>query len=275
MTKERKKELQDLCLKFRNDLIDILYSIQTGHPGGSLSCTEIVTTLYFDKMNIDPKNPKKEGRDRFIMSKGHACPMLYLNLAEKGFFPKEDLKTLRQVDSHLQGHPCAHKTPGVELSTGPLGMGLSAGVGMALSEKLKKTGATTYVLLGDGEIQEGGIWEAAMTASKYKTDNLIAILDYNGVQLDGTLEEIMPMGDVEAKFKSFDWNVLSCDGHDVESISDAIDKAKESKGKPTIIIAKTEKGKGVSFMEGKNIWHGKPISEEDYKAAKAELGGER
>ena len=185
------------------------------------------------------------------MSKGHACPMLYLNLAEKGFFPKEDLKTLRQVDSHLQGHPCAHKTPGVELSTGPLGMGLSAGVGMALSEKLKKTGATTYVLLGDGEIQEGGIWEAAMTASKYKTDNLIAILDYNGVQLDGTLEEIMPMGDVESKFKSFDWNVLSCDGHDVESISDAIDKAKESKGKPTIIIAKTEKVKAFLSWKAK------------------------
>ncbi|HOQ17314.1 MAG TPA: transketolase [Defluviitaleaceae bacterium] len=273
MTKERKKELQDLCLKFRHDLIDILHSIQTGHPGGSLSCTEIVTTLYFEKMNIDPKDPQKEGRDRFILSKGHACPMLYLNLAERGFFPKEDLKHLRQTDSHLQGHPCFHKTPGVELSTGPLGMGLSAGLGMALGEKLKKTDAKIYVLLGDGEIQEGGIWEAAMAASKFKADNLIAILDYNGVQLDGTLEEIMPLGDVASKFESFGWNVLHCDGHDVESVSAAIDKAKESTDKPSMIIARTVKGKGISFMEGKNTWHGKPISDEEYKMAKAELGG--
>lgn len=273
MKKERKDELQNLCLRFRNDLIDLLYSIQTGHPGGSLSCTEIVTTLFFEKMNIDSKNPNKKGRDRFIMSKGHACPMLYLNMAEKGYFPKEDLKKLRQIDSHLQGHPCAHKTPGIELSTGPLGIGLGAGLGMALGEKLKNSDATIYVLLGDGEIQEGGIWEAAMAASKFKADNLIAILDYNGVQLDGTLEEIMPMGDIGSKFTSFGWNVLHCDGHDVESVSDAVDKAKTCKNQPTIIIAKTVKGKGVSFMEGQNIWHGKPIGDEDYKMAKAELGG--
>ncbi|MDF2890287.1 MAG: transketolase [Clostridia bacterium] len=273
MTIERKDELQNLCLRFRNDLIDLLHSIQTGHPGGSLSCTEIVTTLFFEKMNIDPQNPSKEGRDRFIMSKGHACPMLYLNMAEKGYFPKEDLKSLRQIDSHLQGHPCAHKTIGVELSTGPLGMGLGAGLGMALGEKLKNSEASIYVLLGDGEIQEGGIWEAAMAASKYKANNLVAILDNNGVQLDGTLEEIMPMGSIGDKFAAFGWNVIRCDGHDVESFSNAVDEAKKSDDKPSIIIAKTIKGKGVSFMEGKNTWHGKPIDNNEYKQAKAELGG--
>lgn len=273
MTKDRVDELQNLCLRFRNDLVDLLYSIQTGHPGGSLSCTEILTTLFFDKMNIDPKNPDMEGRDRFILSKGHACPMLYIVMAERGYFDREDLKSLRQIDSHLQGHPCAHKTPGIDLSTGPLGLGLGAGLGMALGEKLKNSHATIYVLLGDGEIQEGGIWEAAMAASKYKADNLIAILDNNGVQLDGTLEEIMPMGDIGSKFASFGWNVIHCDGHDIKSFSEAVDVAKECKDKPTIIIAKTVKGKGVSFMEGKNIWHGMPIGHEDYIQAKSELGG--
>lgn len=274
MTEEKVHELKQLTHRFRNDLIDILYEIQTGHPGGSLSSAEIVTTLYFDKLNIDPLNPKMEGRDRFIMSKGHACPMLYLNMAEKGYFPKEDLKTLRQMDSHLQGHPCAHKTPGVELSAGPLGLGLGAGLGMALGEKMKKNDGYVYVLLGDGEVQEGGIWEAAMAAAKYKADNLIAILDYNGVQLDGTLEEIMCIGDIAGKFQAFGWEVIHCDGHDIASFSSAVDEAKEVVGKPIVIIAKTVKGKGVSFMEGKNIWHGKPISDEEYKAAKLELGGE-
>lgn len=274
MTEEKVHELKKLTHRFRNDLIDILYDIQTGHPGGSLSAAEIVTTLYFDKLRVDPKNPKMEGRDRFIMSKGHACPILYLNMAEKGYFPKEDLKTLRQMDSHLQGHPCAHKTPGVELSAGPLGLGLGAGLGMALGEKMKKTDGYVYVLLGDGEVQEGGIWEAAMAAAKYKADNLIAILDHNGVQLDGTLEEIMCIGDIAGKFEAFGWEVLHCDGHDIASFSSAVEEAKETKGKPIVIIAKTVKGKGVSFMEGKNIWHGKPISAEEYKAAKLELGGE-
>lgn len=273
MIKERKDELENLCLKFRNDLIDLLHSIQTGHPGGSLSCTEIVTTLFFEKMNIEPQNPNKEDRDRFIMSKGHGCPMLYLNMAEKGYFPKEDLKSLRQIGSHLQGHPCAHKTPGIELSTGPLGTGLGAGLGMALGEKIKNSNATIYVLLGDGEIQEGGIWEAAMAASKFKSNNLIAILDNNGVQLDGTLEEIMPMGNIGDKFLSFGWNVIHCDGHNVEALSDSVDEAKKSIEKPTIIIAETVKGKGISFMEGENKWHGKPIGDDEYKKAKAELGG--
>jgi transketolase len=271
---ERKQYLESMCKKFRIDLIELLHSIQTGHPGGSLSAAEIVTTLYFEKMNnLDPKNPHAKERDRFVLSKGHAAPILYLNLAEKGFFPKEDLKTLRQLDSHLQGHPCAKKTPGVDLSTGPLGLGLSAAIGMALTAKLEELDYTTYVLMGDGEIQEGIIWEAAMSASKFKVDNLVAILDYNGVQLDGTTEQIMPMGDVSAKWKSFGWNVIEIDGHKVEEITEAIDKAKATKGVPSIIIAKTVKGKGVSFMEGKNSWHGSPIGEDNYKQAMQELGG--
>ncbi|MEA5011750.1 MAG: transketolase [Angelakisella sp.] len=273
MTSQREAELKSLCANFRTELIQLLHSIQTGHPGGSLSAVEIVTALYFEKMNIDSKNPHMEGRDRFVLSKGHAAPILYMALAEKGFFPKEDLKTLRQMNSHLQGHPCAHKTPGVELSTGPLGLGLGAALGMALAEKHKGTDATIYALMGDGEIQEGVIWEAAMSASKFGADNLIGILDNNGVQLDGTLEEIMPMGDIAAKFASFGWEVLHCDGHNIADVCDAIDRAKAVKGKPAIIIAKTVKGKGVSFMEGKNIWHGKPISNDDLTNAMNELKG--
>ena len=274
MTEERKRELEAKCLQFRKELIDLLHEIQTGHPGGSLSCAEILTTLYFDCMNHDPKHPKMEGRDRLILSKGHAAPMLYLVLAELGYFPKEELKTLRQLNSRLQGHPCAHKTPGVDLSTGPPGLGPGAGVGMALAERLKNSDAYIYVILGDGECEEGGVWEAAMAASKFQTTHCIAFLDHNGVQLDGTLEEIMPMGDFAAKWASFGWNVISCNGHDVEEIANAVAKAKEETQKPSIVICETVKGKGISFMEGKNIWHGKAIGDEDYKEAKKELGGE-
>ena len=262
---DRKMELDKKCLQFRNDLIDLLHSIQTGHPGGSLSCTEILTTLYFDCMDIDPQNPKKEGRDRLILSKGHGAPMLYLVLAELGYFPKEDLKTLRQTGSYLQGHPCVHKTPGVELSTGPLGLGLGAGIGMALGERLKGSNAYIYVVLGDGEIQEGAIWEAAMAGSKFKTTHCIAVLDNN--------EEIMPMGDIGAKWAAFGWNVIHCDGHNVMEIKEAVEAAKKEKEKPSILICKTVKGKGVSFMEGKSAWHGKAIGQEEYAQAKAELGG--
>ena len=191
MTNTRKAELEALCLRFRNELIDVLHAIQTGHPGGSLSCCEIVTTLYQDIMNIDPQNPEMKGRDHFVLSKGHAAPMLYINLAEKGYFPKDEMKTLRQLGSRLQGHPCAHKLPGVEFSTGPLGLGLGAGLGIMLADRLQGHDSYTYVLLGDGEIEEGAIWEAAMAAAKFKADHLIAILDYNGVQLDGTVEEII------------------------------------------------------------------------------------
>lgn len=273
MTNEHKAELEALCLRFRNELIDLLHDIQTGHPGGSLSCCEIVTLLYQDIMNIDPADPEKKGRDHFIMSKGHAAPMLYLNLAEKGYFPKEWLPTLRQLNSNLQGHPCVHKTPGVELSAGPLGLGLGAGIGMAIADRMQGYDNYTYVLLGDGEIQEGAIWEAAMAGNKFKTDHVIAILDHNGVQLDGTVEEIMPEGDVSAKWAAFGWNVIPCDGHDLASIEAAIAEAKACSGQPSIIIAETVKGKGVTFMEGKSAWHGKAISDADYAEAKKILEG--
>lgn len=266
-------ELKAICHQFRVDLIDILHSIQTGHPGGSLSCCEIITTLYYNKMQVDPQNPKWEDRDRFVLSKGHAAPMIYLVLAELGFFPKEELKNLRQINHMLQGHPCAHKTPGIDMSTGPLGLGLSAAVGMACAAKVQGKSYRTYAILGDGEIQEGGIWEALMSANKFKLDNLTIFLDHNGVQLDGTNDEIMPMGDVKAKFSAFCGNVIECDGHDVESVSAAVDKAHAHKGGPTVIIAKTVKGKGISFMEGKNTWHGSPIKDPDYDIAKKELGG--
>ena len=236
-----------------------------------------------------------EGRDRLVLSKGHAAPMLYLALAEKGFFPREELKNLRRIDSMLQGHPCVHKTPGVELSTGPLGLGLSAGLGMALSARIKGQDSYTYVIMGDGEIQEGCVWEAAMSASKFKADHLIGILDNNGVQLDGTLEEIMPMGDIRAKWEAFGWNVIPCDGHDVADICRAVKEAKAAAGayagtdagagtgadgrrlpgRPSLILAATVKGKGISFMEGRNTWHGKAINDEEYARAKAELGGAR
>lgn len=258
MTNERKEELQRQCSKFRNDLIDLLYSIQTGHPGGSLSCTEILTSLYFEIMNVNPEDPEMEGRDHLILSKGHAAPMLYLVLAEKGFFPKEELKTLRQMDSMLQGHPCVHKTPGVELSTGPLGLGLSAGLGMAMADRIKGLDSYTYVVMGDGEIEEGCIWEAAMSASKFGADHLIGILDNNGVQLDGTLEEIMPMGDIGAKWKAFGWNVIPCDGHDVEDFCRAVEEAKKTKGCPSLILAATVKGKGFPLWKERNTWHARP-----------------
>ena len=272
LSAEKVSRLQEMCKRFRIDLVKLLHSIQTGHPGGSLSSVEIVTTLYNEIMNVDPKNPSKPDRDVFIMGKGHAAPILYLVLADLGFFPKEQLATLRQLDSCLQGHPCARKLPGIDLSTGPLGLGISAGVGRAAAAKQDKSPETVYVLMGDGEIQEGIVWEAAMAASKYKLDNLVAILDNNGVQLDGPVDEIMPLGDIKAKWTAFGWDVLNMDGHDVASVYDTITKAKAIKGgKPVLIIAKTVKGKGVSFMEGKNAWHGKPIGNDELAAALKEL----
>lgn len=272
LSQERINLLEKKCNEFRVELIELLHKIQTGHPGGSLSAVEILTTLYFEKMNIDPNNFKCMDRDRFILGKGHAAPILYIILAEKGFLPKEELNTLRQINSRLQGHPCAKKTPGVELSTGPLGLGISAAVGMAAISKLDKRENYTYVLIGDGEIQEGIVWEAAMAASKYKLDNLIAIVDNNGVQLDGTLDEIMPSGDLSAKWTAFGWHVIKVDGHDIAKLSEAFDEAKTIKGKPIVLIANTVKGKGISFMEGKNTWHGKPINDEEYAKALEELG---
>ncbi|HBR03718.1 MAG TPA: transketolase [Ruminiclostridium sp.] len=275
LTTSRKNELNALCNKFRIDLIELLHSIQTGHPGGSLSVCEILTTLYFEKAKVDPKNPKWPERDRVVLTKGHAAPMLYRVLAEKGFFPVEEMKTLRQLNTRLQGHPCALETPGVELSTGPLGMGLSACLGMAIGLKADHIDSTVYAVMGDGELNEGTCWEACMAASKFKADNLIAIVDRNHVQLDGTSDEIMPLGNLAEKFKAFGFEVFTCNGHDVEALSDTIDLAKAVKGKPAVILAETVKGKGVSFMEGKNTWHGKAINDEECKLALAELRGEK
>ena len=271
MNVEKKKILESLCRKLRIELIEQLFKIQTGHPGGSLSATEILVTLYFSAMNVRADAPDWALRDRFILSKGHAAPMLYLVLAEKGFFAKDELKTLRQINSILQGHPCAHSTPGVEASSGPLGLGISAATGIAATAKLDAKDWKTYVLLGDGEIQEGIVWEAAQSAVKFKLDNLIAILDWNGVQLDGTLESVMPSGDIAAKWSAFGWRVIVTDGHDLECLDKSIETAKDGDGRPTIILAKTIKGKGVSFMEGQNKWHGSPIDETSYKSAITEL----
>jgi len=273
LTSEQEGKLVNLCKKFRKELIECLHVIGSGHPGGSLSATEIITTLYFHELNVNPKNPNDPDRDRFILSKGHAAPMLYLNLAEKGYFDMRELCNLRQLNCMLQGHPCAKTTPGVDLSTGPLGLGISAAVGMALAGKLDKKKYNVYVLIGDGETQEGIIWEAAMAASKYKLDNLIAILDHNKVQLDGTIDEIMPLGNINAKWESFGWKVIETNGHNIRDISSALEEAKRVKVKPTIIIAETVKGKGISFMEGKNIWHGKPIDDEYFNIAMKELSG--
>lgn len=273
LTSEQEGKLVNLCKKFRKELIECLHVIGSGHPGGSLSATEIITTLYFHELNVNPKNPNDPDRDRFILSKGHAAPMLYLNLAEKGYFDMRELCNLRQLNHMLQGHPCAKTTPGVDLSTGPLGLGISAAVGMALAGKLDKKKYNVYVLIGDGETQEGIIWEAAMAASKYKLDNLIAILDHNKVQLDGTIDEIMPLGNINAKWESFGWKVIETNGHNIRDISSALEEAKRVKVKPTIIIAETVKGKGISFMEGKNIWHGKPIDDEHFNIAMKELSG--
>lgn len=273
MTPQRIAELNALCGKFRVDLIELLHKIQTGHPGGSLSVCEILTVLYFESARTDPENPNLPERDRIVLTKGHAAPMLYRVLAEKEFFPVEEMATLRQINSRLQGHPCAADTPGVELSTGPLGLGLSACVGMALSLRLSDLDSTVYAVMGDGELNEGTVWEACMSASKYKLDNLVAIVDFNGVQLDGTNDEVMPMIDLGAKFKAFGFEVLHCDGHNVAELADTIEKAKNIKGAPAVIIAKTVKGKGVSFMENKNTWHGKPIGDDEYQLAMRELGG--
>ncbi len=273
LSSNRKTELESLCRKFRVDVIKQIYAAQSGHSGGSLSAVEILTALYFEKANISAENSADPARDRIVLSKGHAAPILYRILIEKGFMPIEEFPSLRQLGSRLQGHPSSLHTPGVEISSGPLGIAFSAALGMACALKLDNTGAYVYALLGDGEINEGVVWEAAMAARKFKADNLIAILDLNGVQLDGPSDEIMPLLDVEAKWKAFGWNTIRCDGHDIAAVCEAIDQAKANTGAPTIIIAETVKGKGISFMEGNYVWHGSPIGEKEYKQAMAELGG--
>jgi transketolase len=271
----KEKQLKEIARQMRIDIVTMLHNVKTGHPGGSLSAVEILTVLYHNQMNVNCQEPGCGDRDRFIASKGHCAPVLYTTLADKGYFSKEELKKLRQLNCMLQGHPDMKKTPGIDISTGSLGLGLSVGVGMCLGARLNKNNFYTYVLLGDGELQEGQIWEAAMAAAKYGLDNLIAIVDNNGVQLDGMVDEIMPLGDISQKFAAFGWNALVADGHDIRELDSAIDRAKAMKGMPTVIVAKTVKGKGVSFMEGKSAWHGKAIEDKDYAIAMAELGGGR
>ncbi len=272
LTEKRAEELSALCRQFRIDVLKAINGAQSGHCGGSLSVCEILTLLYQERCHINPADPGDPSRDRIVLGKGHAAPMMYRNLAETGYFPAADMESLRKFGSHLQGHPSYH-TPGVEMPSGPLGVGLSAAQGMALGLRLQNNPAHVYAVLGDGEINEGTVWEAAMSAVKYRLDNLTAILDYNKVQLDGTNDEVMPLGDVVAKWKAFGWNVIRCDGHDLMALDAALDAALAHKGQPTIIIADTIKGKGVSFMEGKSSWHGAALSDENLQLALQELEG--
>ena len=266
-----KLELQKIANEVRKDIVTALHSAKAGHPGGSLSAADVFTYLYFEEMNIDPKDPKKADRDRFVLSKGHTAPGYYSALAERGFFPKEDLKTLRHLGSYLQGHPDMKHIPGVDMSSGSLGQGISAAVGMALSAKLSNESYRVYTLLGDGEIQEGQVWEAAMFAGSRKLDNLVVIVDNNGLQIDGPIDEVNSPYPIGAKFEAFNFNVVEIDGHDFDQIADAFKQAKECKGKPTAIIMKTIKGKGVSFMENQVSWHGSAPNDEQCKQALEEL----
>ncbi len=272
LTAQRIAELEELCRSFRIDVLTAIHGAQSGHPGGSLSVCEILTYLYQEHMNIDADDAQNPDRDRLVLSKGHAAPMLYRNLAEKGFFPAEDMASLRKMGG-LAGHPSLH-CPGVEMPGGPLGQGFPAAQGMAMALKLQKSPAKVYAILGDGELNEGVIWETAMSAPKFELDNLIAIVDYNKVQLDGTTDEIMPLRDLAAKWEAFGWTVLECDGHDLEALDFCISVADAAVGVPTVIIANTVKGKGVSFMEGKNAWHGKAIDDASFEIAMKELGGD-
>ena len=267
------KMLNKITCTIRKDIVSMIHKSKSGHPGGSLSAVEILTALYFDEMNIDATNPKMENRDRFVLSKGHAAPVLYATLAEKGFFNKEELNSLRKINSMLQGHPDMKNIPGVDMSTGSLGQGFSVACGMAMASKLDDAPWRVYAVLGDGEVQEGIIWEAAMSAAHYKLDNMVAFLDYNGLQIDGKVENVMNIGSIVDKFKAFGWNVIEIDGHNFEQIFDALDIARDTTGKPTIIVAKTVKGKGVSFMENEAGWHGTAPSDSDLEKALAEIGG--
>lgn len=264
-------ELKSKANEIRKDIVTEVYNAKSGHPGGSLSIADIMTVLYFDELNIDEKNPRWEDRDRLVLSKGHCAPALYAALAERGYFEKEKLVSLRKLDSNLQGHPNMNDVPGVDMSTGSLGQGLSAANGMAISAKLDNKNYRVYCILGDGEIQEGQVWEAAMSSNKYKLDNLCIIVDNNNLQIDGTTEEVMDLKPIDEKFKSFGFNVIIIDGHNYEEIKSAFKQARETKGKPTCIIAKTVKGKGVSFMENQAGWHGKAPNEEQYNQAMSNL----
>lgn len=264
-------ELQKTAVEVRKGIIEAVHSAKSGHPGGSLSAADIFTYLYFEEMNIDPKAPKKEGRDRFVLSKGHTAPGYYAALAHRGFFPVEDLKTLRKVGSYLQGHPDRKHIPGVDMSSGSLGQGVSAAVGMALSAKMSGEDYRTYTLLGDGEIQEGQVWEAAMFAGARKLDNLVLIVDNNGLQIDGNIADVCSPYPIDKKFEAFNFHVINADAHDFDAIRAAFKEARETKGMPTCIVFHSLKGKGVSFMENSVDWHGKAPNDEEYAVAMADL----
>ena len=267
-----KLELQKVANEVRKDIVTAVHAAKAGHPGGSLSAADVFTYLYFEEMNIDPKDPKKADRDRFVLSKGHTAPGLYSVLAERGYFPKEDLKTLRHLGSYLQGHPDMKHIPGVDMSSGSLGQGISAAVGMALSAKLSGDDYRVYTLLGDGEIQEGQVWEAAMFAGFRKLDNLVVIVDNNGLQIDGPVDQVCSPYPIDEKFKAFNFHVINlADGNDMDQIAAAFAEARETKGQPVAIIAHTVKGKGVSFMENQVGWHGKAPNDEEYAIAMADL----
>ena len=264
-------ELKIKANAVRKGIIEGVHSAKAGHPGGSLSAADMFTFLYFEEMNIDPKDPKKKDRDRFVLSKGHTAPGLYSALANRGYFPVEDLKTLRHLGSYLQGHPCMQETPGVDMSSGSLGQGISAAVGMALAAKLDGSDYRVYTLLGDGELQEGQVWEASMFAGAKGLDNLVVIVDNNGLQIDGKVEDVCSVYPIADKFKAFNFETVEINGHDFTEIREAMQKARQTKGKPTAIIMKTIKGKGVSFMEGQAGWHGKAPNDEEFAIAMADL----
>ena len=268
------EELKKVANEVRKGIVTGVHAAKSGHPGGSLGAADIMTYLYFEEMNVDPADPRKADRDRFVLSKGHCAPGLYAVLAERGFFPKEDLETLRHIGSHLQGHPNMNDTPGVDMSTGSLGQGIYAAVGMAVAAKHWGDTYRTYALLGDGESEEGQVWEAAMFAGNQQLDNLCVIVDHNGLQIDGSNEEVMDVMPIADKFRAFRWNALEIDGHDYDAIGAALHQAQAAKGKPTVIIAQTVKGKGVSFMENAVSWHGKAPTKEECERALRELGGE-
>ena len=271
MEKARELELKRIANEVRRGILDSVYSAGCGHPGGSLSIAEILTYLYYEEMNVDPKDPKKQDRDRFVLSKGHTAPALYSVLAHKGYFPIEELNTLRQIDSHLQGHPDMKGTPGVDMTTGSLGLGISAACGMALSGKVYNAPYRVYAVLGDGETEEGQVWEAAMFAAHYKLDNLCAVLDLNKLQIDGPIAEVMNPMPHDEKFRAFGWHVIVVDAHSFTELEAAFAEAKTVKGKPTMIIANSVKGKGVSYMENKCEWHGQAPKEDLYNVAVADL----
>ena len=271
MNQAEKKELQVIACKVRHGIIDSVYSAKAGHPGGSLSATELFTYLYFKEMHIDPQNPKMADRDRFVLSKGHTAPGLYATLAHRGFFPVEDLPTLRHTGSYLQGHPNMNTVPGIDMSTGSLGQGISVAAGMALAGKSQNKDYRVYTLLGDGEIQEGQVWEACMLAAHYHLDNLCVIVDNNGLQIDGNIADVMSPYPIVDKLASFGFHVMAIDGHDFDQIEAALKEAKTVKGQPSAIVMKTTKGKGVSYMENNAGWHGKAPNEAEYLQAKAEL----